>query len=200
MPLVWAHTHQTLLRSWRGNGELGDSPPMPLILSGWNYTNDVEKAARWLQFVAWATARGLEQLLPTPETDSFYLVEHPTDYNIGPGGGPCFLEWDFTAKARPDDIVLRKALSTLQSNWPAIVGESLALVCSPVRFSGLKARALICTGEPGAEVPWGTWEALSHGHGRRSFTVFRARVNEAIRPLHVDHIHFELSSPSVSGF
>ena len=38
-------------------------PPVPLILAGWAYSNDVEKRSRWQETLAWADHHGLGTLL-----------------------------------------------------------------------------------------------------------------------------------------
>jgi hypothetical protein len=38
--------------------------PTYLILSGWNYSEDWEKAARWEELIAWAKENKLDNIIP----------------------------------------------------------------------------------------------------------------------------------------
>ena len=63
------------------------SPPTPLILAGWAYSNDTEKLERWGQTVSWAKANGCPSLVAVADKD-FYSADNPTSYRIGPSGEP----------------------------------------------------------------------------------------------------------------
>ena len=63
------------------------APPVPLILAGWVYSNDIGKKDRWNQTISWATLNGCLELTAVPEAD-LYSTAEPTSYQIGPLGGP----------------------------------------------------------------------------------------------------------------
>ena len=64
------------------------SPPKPLVLAGWAYSNDVEKMRCWEETVAWARVNGCADVIEISEQD-FYYVEEPTSYAVGPMGDRC---------------------------------------------------------------------------------------------------------------
>jgi len=72
-------------------------PPIPLILSGWVYSNDVEKMERWKETVTWAKNNGCADLIEIPAGE-FYYVDEPSSYTVGPLGGPMYHPWDFEEK------------------------------------------------------------------------------------------------------
>jgi hypothetical protein len=86
-PLLWSKLFAELKRFAGSYPCNPPSPPKPLILGGWNYSNDVEKRARWSETLAWASANGCQYLLETLHDDDFYSVETPTTYTVGPLGG-----------------------------------------------------------------------------------------------------------------
>jgi hypothetical protein len=49
------------------------SPPKPLILAGWAYSSDLEKAQRWGETVAWASSNGCASLVDQLKEEDFYL-------------------------------------------------------------------------------------------------------------------------------
>ena len=97
-PLLWSKLFTELERFAGTRACTPLSPPKPLILGGWNYSNDVEKQARWTETVAWAAANGCQKIVESLQDDDFYFVESPTTYTVGPLGGPMFLLWDFQSK------------------------------------------------------------------------------------------------------
>jgi len=54
------------------------SPPKPLILAGWAYSNDIEKKKRWEETVDWATKNECQGLLKNIADEDFYFVTEPT--------------------------------------------------------------------------------------------------------------------------
>jgi hypothetical protein len=166
-------------------------PPTPLILGGWWATNDIEKMVRWRETVDWAVANNCTAIVETVLDQDFYQVDKPSDYQIGPLGGPCYRPWDFDAKARPSLNEVAKHLNDLSARWADIVGSSLAAVTRPLAFTGKKARRLLVQAEGKAVPPWGGWTFLSPDEEkRRSFTRLRSAINNAISPHEVDHIDF----------
>lgn len=191
-PGKWSGIYQRLHRAWEAEGAIGAPPPVPLILAGWVYTNDLEKKARWEATVAWAMGHALSHLIPPLSAAERHEVVRPSDYAIGPLGGPMYLEWDYTVKDRPPDDEAAKAIEVLKAKWMSVAGPELGDVTRPLRFTGAKLRRLLVEARRACAPPWGSWTRLANGEGRRSFTRFRRAVNEAIAPLHVDHIDFEL--------
>lgn len=166
------------------------SPPKPLILTGWVYSNDVEKMRRWEETVAWAISNGCANIVEIPDQD-FYYVEKPTSYAVGPLGGPMYRPWDFKAKDRPPPHQVLEHLEALRSRWRDIAGPELARITRPLVFTGAKARRLLVQADAGARPPWGGWSQLSAVESeRRTFTCFRASINRAIAPFEVDHVDF----------
>jgi hypothetical protein len=166
-------------------------PPKPLILAGWAYSNDTEKKNRWEETVRWSANNGCAEFVNAVPESEFYFVEELTFYTIGPAGGPMYRPWDFEKKERPVSEVLQKGLGKLQQEWQEIVGDRLSRITRPLAFSGRKARRLIVETDSEARPPWGGWDHLSNMESeRRTFTQFRAKINDAISPLEVDHIDF----------
>lgn len=121
--------------------------------------------------------------------------EHPTDYIIGPAGGPMYLPWNFDPKPVVSEDRTAEAIKTLAANWQKIAGQDLCHVTRPLAFTGDKSRRLLVYAEPSAKAPWGSWAELSFGPERREFSRFRSAINAAIEPLFVDHIDFVHDEP-----
>lgn len=150
----------------------------------------MEKMQRWEMTVEWAREAGCEEVTATLADEDFLFVHVPTDYTVGPSGGPMYRSWDLERKNRPEDSVLAAALAKLSAAWPGIA-LGFAANTRPLCFSGDKARKLIVTVLTDAPPPWGKWNELSQVEAeRRTFTVFREAVNMAIAPHEVDHIDF----------
>jgi hypothetical protein len=189
-PGLWNEVYGRLNQYARTHRCSPSFPPVPLILGGWWATNDFEKIIRWEETVAWATSKGCADLVEVPSED-FYCVDEPTSYTPGPMGGPMYRPWDYEEKEKPLTDQIRKHLETLISCWEDIVGPELAGVCSPLAFTGAKARRLLVRVHGAARPPWGGWSSLSNVEAeRRAFTRFRASINTAIAPHEVDHIDF----------
>jgi len=164
--------------------------PVPLILGGWAYSNDIEKMQRWEETVAWAGKNGCADLVEAPSGD-FYYGDEPTSYTVGPLGGPMYRAWDFEKKDQPQSNQIAQHLKMLVSHWEDIVGPELARVSSPLAFTGAKARRLLVRADGTVRPPWGGWSYISNIEAeRRAFTRFRASINTAIAPHEVDHVDF----------
>ncbi len=192
-PVSWAKVQSELTRAWEKSGREGPPPPIPLILNGWIYSNDLEKARRWQETLTWARARDLARIVEVREQDGYY-VEEFTTYEVGPLGGPMYLPWNFDAKVIPDAGRVQKALADLVKDWSSIVGSDLGRMTKPIRFAGKKKRRLVVKAAAEQVPPWGGWDYLASGEERRTFTRLRSAVNQAISPLAVDHIDFESSA------
>jgi hypothetical protein len=186
----WYDVFENLERYARTHQCIPPCPPKPLVLGGWAYSNDLEKKKRWDQTVEWATHNGCVELIQIDDSQ-FYYVDHVACYQIGPLGGPMYLPWDFESKTRPDGSELSQHMKMLISQWAEIVGPNLASATSPLAFCGDKARRLLVRSDANVQPPWGSWSHLSKVESqRRTFTTFRAAINEAISPHEVDHIDF----------
>jgi hypothetical protein len=51
------------------------SPPKPLILAGWAYSSNEEKAERWEETIVWATSNGCTEIINQVRDEDFYLAE-----------------------------------------------------------------------------------------------------------------------------
>ena len=194
LPSLWNEVYQRLHSAWLKGGSKGPAPPVPLILSGWAYSNDLDKKKRWESTVRWARERGFEDIIPEIEEGQSHMVSELSTYEIGPMGGPMYLEWDSSPKTTPSMEETKLALHLLTTNWKEIAGLELASHTKPLRFTGKKRRRLLVLADPEYVPPWGSWNTLKTGEEHRSFTRLRNRVNEIIYPMKVDHIDFVFSS------
>jgi hypothetical protein len=194
-PLPWHEVFEGLTKFAQLHPCAPPTPPKPLILAGWAYSNDVEKMQRWEETVDWAVKNGCADLVSGIPDSDFYFTENPTSYMVGPLSGPMYRPWDFQAKSCPPSDKIAQLMDTLLSRWSEIVGIELANVTSPLAFTGKKGRRLLVLGNAAVTPPWGSWSRLStHESARRPFTYFRAAINKAIAPHEVDHIDLKTES------
>lgn len=192
-PATWYQVFEALRAHARTHTCDPVEPPMPLILNGWAFSNDLDKLHRWEAMVEWANKNGCADLLKSIPEEQFYCVETPASYTVGPMGGPMYREWDFQPRTKPDALILDSILEKLKSHWPEIAGSQISGMTQPLRFDGSKARRLVVRAIASTIPPWGSWEDLAPDEGRRrSFTRLRAAVNAAIAPHEVDHIDFQV--------
>ncbi|MBK6631442.1 MAG: hypothetical protein IPG33_10575 [Betaproteobacteria bacterium] len=88
-------------------------------------------------------------------------------------------------------------MDILFSRWAEIVGNELANVTRPLLFTGEKARRLLILANATSTPPWGSWSLSTQESKRRTFSHFRAAINEAIAPHEVDHIDFTFTDNPV---
>ena len=168
------------------------TPPVPLILNGWVFTNDLEKKIRWEKTLDWAKNSGCLKFVEKLSEEDFYHTSEITTYQIGPYGGPMYQPWDYETKVRPKKETLECNLLKLQSQWANIAGD-IAHVTQPVAFTGKKARRLLVNVLQDSPPPWGDWNRLSYSEEkRRAFTKLRQNVNRKLNSHEVDHIDFIL--------
>jgi len=190
-PMPWHEVFECLTEYAQSHSCMPPTPPTPLILAGWAYSNDVEKMQRWEETVTWAERNGCSDLVSDIPDRDFYFVENPTDYRVGPMGGPMYRAWDYEAKNRPTSEQITELINTLKSCWPEIVGSEIGKITRPIAFTGEKARRLLVFADAAFTPPWGGWSYLSKKETeRRTFTHFRAAINKVIAPHEVDHIDF----------
>lgn len=190
-PTPWHEAFERLSKSTQLHSRMPPSPPRPLILAGWSFSNDVDKMRRWEETVAWAVKNGSSDLVSGIPDRDFYCVEKPTTYEIVPMGGPMYREWDFKVNTRPSSDQIAERMEVLRSRRSEIAGKELAISMRPLAFTGKRARRLLVLADPLATPPWGGWSRLSKQEsGRRTFTRFRSAINKAIAPHEADHIDF----------
>ena len=194
-PSHWASIYQRLNDLAIKSENFIPSPPKPLILSGWDYSNDVEKRERWLETLDWGEKWGFTEVLREITPDMMYEVENPSTYQIGPMGGPMHLDWNFEPAAFTSKEEADQALLILKSDWEKIVGRELFEITEPIRFTGSKMRRLLICADPSHKPLWGSWTELSNGPERREFTALRSSINRAINPMMIDHIDFVHTKP-----
>lgn len=189
LPNKWAQIYTELESEWRIKGLEGPPPPKPLILAGWNFSNDVEKKNRWTKTIEWAKSKGLEHIVNQLETSGYYIVDELDNSSVIPNGG-YYARWDSKPKPKPTKEEVKQAFSNLKENWKIIAGEDLASITQPIEFTGSKYRRLVVSVKSGSVPPWGDWQSLAKSENPNTFTHFRKSVNEAIDPVYVDHIDF----------
>lgn len=165
------------------------SPPIPLILAGWEYSSDREKLGRWEETVKWANEYGLSSIIDEIKDEDMYCVESISTYVVGPLGGPTYLDWNFDPRNRPSTEEVEKMMQKIKQGWHSIAGE-VSDSTTPLYLSGKKFRKLNVAYLKGSKPPWGTWAALNCDETRRHFTALRARVNKVVSPHEIDHIDF----------
>jgi hypothetical protein len=200
---MWMRVHRRLLEHYRQN-RCGLPPPGPLIFSAWYGSNDFQKLRRWELTIEWAVHNGCTHILPEiPDDDfydylddEFYVVDELSDDTYGWIDGGIHLPWTDDAKECPSPAELAKHLECLRAQWPTIADERIVQVTQPSNFTGCKARRLLVDVTGDAVPPWGDWTSLSRVEDeRRTFTRFRAAINELIKPHHVDHVDFVIRCP-----
>jgi hypothetical protein len=190
MPSRWDEVYKELIKYSKQRLCSPPVPPIPLILGGWAYSNDEEKMERWRKTSNWAIENGCAELAEIADKD-FYKVENPTNYAVGPAGGPMYRPWDSETKPKCTSQETIQYLQLLRSRWSEIVGNKLAEATMPFALTGAKGRRLLVSANFDVSPPWGTWTSLSNDETQRStFTSMRKAVNHAIQPHEVDHIDF----------
>jgi hypothetical protein len=192
-PELWYKVFQTLEKYARTHKCAPADPPRALVLSGWIYSNDLERKTRWDETIKWASANNCLDIVKDIPVSEYYEVVELSTYPIGPLGGPMYLSWNYDEKTPPE--ALEQSLQILTTNWRSIAGRELSKITEPYMFSGKKARRLLVYYQKSYKPPWGDWSHLSGDESkRRTFTNFRAAVNKAISPHMVDHINFSVIS------
>jgi hypothetical protein len=185
---MWVEIYKRLDESWRHSGCRGAPPPIPLVLAGWVYSSDRDKQQRWEQTIEWAVQHDFAHVIPSLSDEEYYSTEHlSTSYPE-----QHYRADRYTVRERPSPELLSGALRLLKRDWCAIAGSELAAVCAPHSITGNKGRRLLVTVFRENNPTWGTWHSLSVGPQRQTFTAFRKRINDAISPLNVDHVDFDI--------
>lgn len=189
-PMQWASIYEELIAYAKLNNCTPPQPPSPLILAGWNYSNDLAKQNRWNKTVEWAKKNNCFTKIKSISVDDYYYVDELFTGEIGPLPG-LKNSWNFKSKKRPTESELDDYIDKIKTKWKLIAGLDLAEITKPLKFTGKKARRLLVVANPSFIPPWGGWDYLSKDkEKRRIFTEFRHSVNEVIAPHEVDHISF----------
>ncbi len=191
LPMVWAKIHRELSRIATKNPDI-PLPPVPLILAGWNFSDDFEKNDRWESTVEWTKKFGGAELISTLKDNDYYCVDQFTR--------PAFLDyqWGETTPpaTRPADDELTNLIEKLSIQWDQIAGVD-SVFTRPLNFSGAKARSLTVEFDTDELPSWGTWGNEPGGYhdqhftNKASFTVLRQRINDAVQPHKIDHVVFQ---------
>jgi hypothetical protein len=191
LPMLWAKIHRELSRIASKNPDI-PLPPVPLILAGWNFSDDFEKKERWGNTVEWAAKWGGQDLISTLKEGDYYCVAQLTR--------PAFLDyqWGETSPPaiRPADDALNKLIEKLSFHWTEIAGVDSGFT-KPLNFTGAKARSLIVEFDTDELPSWGTWGNEPGGYHdqnfthKDSFTALRKKINDAIQPHKIDHVVFQ---------
>ena len=188
IPRILHEIHNKLDRFWMSElNQEGDPPPKPLILGGWNFSNDYDKKNRWDQTVTWAKENNCTHLLPDLEVDHKYFVNELSDWIPHQ-----YSNWNEEPRKRPDDLKIESYLQNIKEKWPNILDEEFGLLTTPKEISGKKARRLVVSYEKDYLPPWGSWTNHLTKGLPSSFTELRKKVNQIITPHEVDHIDFEI--------
>lgn len=184
LPRIWHEIHKNLERFWINELKQKDAPPpTPLILAGWNFSNDNDKKERWDQTVKWARENDCIHHLPELEVDQKYCVNEISvwiPYN--------YSNWNKEPRKRPTDSEIVSCLRDLKEKWSEILDKDFGLSTAPTVFSGKKARRLLVLYKKDYLPPWGSWtDHLAKGLPSR-FTELRKKANKIIAPHEVDHM------------
>ena len=63
LPSQWAKIHAALLDHAAHHDCDPQEPPKPLILAGWNFSEDDDKSRRWAETVQWAKKNECEAIV-----------------------------------------------------------------------------------------------------------------------------------------
>ena len=188
VPRDWHKLWEILPNRKRKGG--GWEPSLPLILAAWNCTTEEQKQERFFYHLKYADTHGVLDkvsrfLINLSESEWYHLGEaeaSPEYY---------YSHEIFKPKEKLSDEIINKSLRTLQDNWIEIAGELIAKATKPENFSGEKARRLnIKVLSDRIKPNWGSWWSLEKSNNPKSFTDFRAKINENISPHSIDHIVF----------
>jgi len=72
LPQKWNQIHKALDVQGKEAGAVCRQPPIPLVLAGWAYLSDLEKAVRRWEMAAWAAERGIGEAVSAVGADEQY--------------------------------------------------------------------------------------------------------------------------------
>lgn len=74
LPPIWAKIHQELCEFSNEHLCQPSNPPKPLILAGWNFTDDKDKLQRWNDTVLWAKSNNCEYIVSVIVENEWYFA------------------------------------------------------------------------------------------------------------------------------
>jgi hypothetical protein len=78
MPRRWHEIHEQLVAHAHAHSCTPPSPPVPLILNGWVYSDDSAKKVRWEETRDWARNNGCASIVAAIPDRDYYEVEEPS--------------------------------------------------------------------------------------------------------------------------
>jgi hypothetical protein len=185
LPRMWIEIVRSMKRELVASGKPYTPPPPLLIFGGWSDSSDHQKAQRWRDTIDWAKSHHVEHLIPELTAEESLIV-----YGLrSPRPDPREL-WHYDPRPKPSREQTEEALRKLKAEWERTIEPHLASLTTPLSFTGRKMRRLVVKADFSSDPPWGSWTSISNRDQRGTFTQLRKAVNEAIRPLEVDHIEF----------
>lgn len=182
-PNKWHEIYQHLKYHWENEIRIGTPPPVTLVLSGWNFSNDTDKKKRWEMTLNWADENNCKKLIPELKEEEKYYVFEVSSYRP-------YEFYSMNKKYKPTKDEVINALGNLKEKWNVVLDIDFFKNTRPVSFSGNKSRSLLVLYQSNYSPPWGTWtNHLVFGRPSK-FTLLRSNINEIISPLGVDHIEF----------
>lgn len=190
LPRVWGEIYRKLSDICHENSNI-PSPPIALILAGWNFSDDFSKKRRWDETVQWAAEFGGTEFISQLIESDFYHVDelHRSDFLDN--------EWGETSPPaiKPSIEILTELVKKITENWNQIA-EIDSKFTKPINFSGAKARSLAVEYDTDELPSWGTWGNEPGGYHKQNFSdknkfsILREKVNKVIHPHNIDHIVF----------
>jgi len=103
MPIKWNEIHRALRRHKDKSVPSAPAPPKALILNGWSFSSDKDKAIRWQETVKWASTHGCTHLIEKLSDNDFYYAN--PDNDIIPGL-PCDGSYlnEAVGRGSPDNV------------------------------------------------------------------------------------------------
>jgi len=190
-PRTWIRLYESLMEYARAHSCEPPQPPLPLVLSGWSFSNDVEKAQHWEATLDWAKRNGCEGLLADLPDTEFHVSHIPKAREADDFDENGNLRLS-DRKLRPSVLMQAAWLEVLRERWLEIaVHSNVAPGTYPLAFTGEGFRSLLVQADASLRPVWGTWTKVDPDQpSKRAFRIFRAAVNRAIAPHEVDHIEF----------
>jgi hypothetical protein len=73
--MIWNDIYNSLRSAWDAQTDRTiPPPPIPLILNGWVFSSNKEKADRWIETIKWAKVHGMELMIPKLSDEESYFI------------------------------------------------------------------------------------------------------------------------------
>lgn len=82
-PKAWSRIYQALMRYSKNHPCVPPEPPRLLILGGWAFSSDGEKAERWQETIDWAERNNCASIAADVHDGEYYGYEEPSDEVTG---------------------------------------------------------------------------------------------------------------------